>query len=117
MGGLTRSRAELEADDLAANVEKVGATPVAQAPAGEPVTIQGKLRSVSMRPHQGVPATVADLYDGTGHLQLIWLGRRRIRGIEPGRIVQVVGRFNLAGSHRRMYNPRYTLMPFDEAAQ
>ena len=44
----------------------------------------GTLRSVTLRPRAGVPALVAELYDGSGTVQVVWLGRRQIAG-HPGR--------------------------------
>ena len=50
----------------------------------------GTLRTVTLRPRAGVPALVAELYDGSGTINLVWLGRRQIPGIEPGRAVIAV---------------------------
>ena len=53
----------------------------------EQVRVAGTLRTVTLRPRAGVPALVAELYDGSGSISLVWLGRRQIPGIEPGRAV------------------------------
>ena len=50
-----------------------------------------------------------ELYDGTGAVTLIWLGRRRIAGIEPGRAMRVEGRIGVHDDVRVMFNPRYDL--------
>ena len=71
--------------------------------------VQGSLRTVTLRPRGGVPALEAELYDGTGLLTLVWLGRRRIAGIEPGRQIKVVGRIGVPQDARVMFNPRYEL--------
>ena len=63
-----------------------------------------------LRPRGGVPALEAELYDGTGTLTLIWLGRRRIAGIGPGRAVEVSGRIGEHDGQRVLYNPRYELL-------
>jgi hypothetical protein len=39
----------------------------------------------------------------------VWLGRRRIAGVEPGRQVEVTGRIGVQDGVRIMYNPRYEL--------
>jgi hypothetical protein len=39
----------------------------------------------------------------------VWLGRRRIAGIEPGRQIKVVGRCGHQDKMRVMFNPRYEL--------
>jgi hypothetical protein len=67
------------------------------------------LRTVTLRPRGGVPALEAVLFDGTGSLTLIWLGRRRIAGIEPGRAIRVEGRVGVHEDGCVMFNPRYDL--------
>ena len=74
-----------------------------------PVRLRGTLRTVTLRPRGGVPALEAELYDGSGTITVIWLGRRRIAGIEPGRQIRVLGRIGLQDSQRVMFNPRYEL--------
>ncbi|WP_101524251.1 OB-fold nucleic acid binding domain-containing protein [Nocardioides houyundeii] len=85
--------------------------PISHAPDREPVQLRGTLRTVTLRPRGGVPALEADLDDGTGVVTIVWLGRRRIAGIEPGRAMSVAGRIGLHDGRRIMYNPRYELMP------
>ena len=80
------SRDASEADDLQQQVNKTGATPILDCCRGQVVTACGVLRSVTVRPVAGSPALEADLYDGSGHLRLVWLGRRHIHGIEAGRL-------------------------------
>lgn len=88
----------------------VGATPVAEAPDRQPVTLRGRLRAVTLMPRGGVPTLEADLDDGTGVVTLVWLGRRRIVGIETGRSLTVSGRIGVHAGRRVLYNPRYELI-------
>ena len=83
---------------------------IRDAPDREMVTLRGTLRSVTLRPRGGVPALEAELYDGSGVLTLVWLGRRRIAGIEPGRPIQVQGRIGVHDGVRTLFNPRYELL-------
>lgn len=106
-----RTRSESEADDLQADSEEAGATPIMTCQRGEKVTACGILRSVVIRPRAGVPALEAELYDGTGTLSLVWLGRRRISGVEVGRSVVVEGRMTCDGDQSTLFNPRYRLRP------
>jgi hypothetical protein len=64
---------------------------------------------VTLRPRGGVPALEAELYDGSGTVTVIWLGRRRIAGVEPGRSVLVEGTVSEQKGHRVLFNPRYEL--------
>jgi hypothetical protein len=84
---------------------------IGEAPDRERVRLRGTLRTVTLRPRGGVPALEADLYDGTGTITVVWLGRRRISGISPGRSIEIQGRIGQHDGQRIMYNPRYELMP------
>ena len=84
---------------------------IGAAPDREPVRLRGTLRTVTLRPRGGVPALEAELYDGTGTITIIWLGRRTIAGVDPGRSLEVQGRIGRHDGQRIMYNPRYELMP------
>jgi hypothetical protein len=100
-----------EAEELQKGCVKMGATPIAELPNRERVTVAGTLRTVTLRPRAGVPALVAELYDGSGAISLIWLGRRQIPGIEPGRQLVGSGRVTIDGEQRVIFNPRYELRP------
>ena len=75
-----------------------------------PVRLRGTLKMVTLRPRGGVPALEAELFDGSGSLTLVWLGRREIAAINPGRSIEVVGRIGRHNGERILYNPRYTLL-------
>jgi len=98
-----------EARELRREAERAGLQTLAEAPSRTPVTVQGTLRTVTLRPRGGVPALEAELYDGTGTLTVLWLGRRRLAGVYPGRSVVVRGRIGEHEGMRVMYNPRYDL--------
>lgn len=89
----------------------LGGTPLVTVSGRSRVTVCGTLRTVTLRPRGGVPALEADVYDGTGTLSVIWLGRRHIAGIEPGRRVRVTGMVAERDGRRVLYNPRYELVP------
>ena len=55
------------------------------------------------------PALEAELFDGTGSVVLIWLGRREIPGIDTGRCVRVEGLVACSEGRKVMYNPSYEL--------
>ncbi|MFF1529418.1 OB-fold nucleic acid binding domain-containing protein [Cellulomonas sp. NPDC058312] len=106
------SREEVEADEERVDaVKATGCTPVAQTAERRRVKVSGVIRSVVLRPRQGVPALEAELYDGSGNLVLVWLGRREIAGVEPGRRLKVEGLVCTRDGRRSMFNPRYELRP------
>jgi hypothetical protein len=53
----------------------------------------------------------AELWDGTASVQLVWLGRRDIPGIQPGRKIVVHGRLTSVKGERTIFNPSYELQP------
>ena len=108
---LLPSAHEVEADELRVGTLERQCATVADAPLAVPITVSGTLRTVTLRPSADVAALEAELYDGTGTLTLIWLGRRAIRGITPGRIVQASGRVTKRGESSVMFNPTYELLP------
>lgn len=87
----------------------VGASAVRDATVGEPVCVAGTLQAVVLRPLAGVPTLEAELYDGTGTVTLVWLGRRRIRGIDPGRSLVARGRLTERAGKPTLFNPAYDL--------
>lgn len=106
---LTASDAELEAQELRRESAEFGATPAGQCRRGERVSISGRLRRVVYTPRTNLPVLEADLYDGTDVVTLVFLGRRRIAGIEPGRHVTARGRLALRDDRKVIYNPYYEL--------
>ena len=98
-----------EARELRRDSERAGVMPIIQAPDRARVKVQGTLRTVTLRPRGGVPALEAELYDGSGSLTVIWLGRRRIGGIIPGAVIRVEGRIGVHDRQRIIFNPGYEL--------
>ena len=78
-------------------------------PAGAPSDVDGS-RSVTLQPRAGVPALEAELFDGTGTVTVIWLGRREIAGIQAGRRIRVEGLVAVNEGRAVMYNPKYELL-------
>ena len=108
---LTADDDELASRELQGAAAEAGATAVTRCTRGEPVCVAGSLRSVTLRPRAGVPTLEAELYDGTGSITLIWLGRRRIGGIECGRSLIARGRMTEHDGRPTIYNAAYELKP------
>lgn len=106
---LTASEAELDALELRAETAASGCTPVHQAKRGEFVSVTGRLRTVVYTPRTNLPTLEADLYDGSDLVTLVWLGRRQIAGIEPGRQLTARGRIAVRDDRKVIYNPYYEL--------
>ncbi|MDF5757942.1 OB-fold nucleic acid binding domain-containing protein [Spongiactinospora sp. TRM90649] len=108
---LTTSQTELEAEELQEDLDRHGATPIARCGGRRRFCVAGTLRTVTLRPRGGAPALEAELYDGSDVIDLVWLGRRKIAGIEPGRMLRAEGLVSLQDGRKVMFNPRYELRP------
>jgi hypothetical protein len=108
---LTASEEELDAEELRAEAAASGGTPANQCRRGQFVSVTGRLRTVVYTPRTNLPTLEADLYDGTDVVTLVWLGRRQIAGIEPGRAVKARGRVAIRDERKVIYNPYYELDP------
>jgi hypothetical protein len=106
---LASSKAELEAEELQKSTGAEGATPISDCRARRRVCVAGTLRTVTLRPRGGAPALEAELYDGTDVINLVWLGRRKIAGIEPGRRLRAEGLVSIQDGQKVIFNPRYEL--------
>ncbi len=101
---------EVHAEQEQERSAKLGGTPIAALAMRREATVCGTLRSVTLRPRAGVPALEAELYDGSGKINVIWLGRRQIAGIEPGRRIRVHGMVTTSEGEAAVFNPRYELV-------
>lgn len=108
---LVTPREQIDADELQQECLDTGGTPIASVPDRVRATLSGTVRTVTLQPVGGVLSLEAELYDGTGAVSLVWLGRRRIVGIEPGCGITATGVVALQGGRRVMFNPRYELRP------
>lgn len=106
---LTSDVGELDADDLSERARVGGAMRACDCRAGETVTVLGRIRSVELGPDSNAATLKAELFDGTDEVTLVWLGRRRIPGIEPGRTLKVSGRIGDRDGQKVLYNPYYEL--------
>jgi hypothetical protein len=100
--------------------EATGLKNEARSPDGTPIvdlvdrceaSVCGVVRSVSVRPRAKVPALVAEIYDGSRALNLIFLGRRRIGGVAPGTYLSAHGRVTYQTGTPTIFNPAYEIRP------
>lgn len=108
---LTKTVSEMEADELMEDATKLGATPIKELADREVASVCGSVRAVTLPPKKSVPALVVDLYDGSKSLNLVWLGRRSIGGIEPGTFLKAHGRVTFVKGTPTIFNPAYEILP------
>ncbi|GAA0435662.1 DNA-binding protein [Actinoplanes capillaceus] len=106
---LTATDSELDARELQRDSAKCGAVPVDGCQRGQVVSVSGRLRTVAYTPRTNLPTLEADLYDGSDVVTLVFLGRRSISGIEPGRQLTARGRMAIRDDRKVIYNPYYEL--------
>lgn len=115
MGGIIsraldrRTSDQRDADELREDSTKAGCGLISACNNRAVVTIHGELRSVTLRPVDGVSALEAEIYDGSAAVTLVWLGRRRIQGVRVGSRLTAHGRIGRRNGERIIYNPRYEL--------
>ena len=113
----TRSQSQVEAEELQDQLrgaDDAALTAIDCCTPGQTVTVRGMVRSVTLRPQGTAPALEIELYDGSGSVSVVWLGRRRIPGIDAGRTICVRGRLTCNTDNPTIYNPRYELKPSAE---
>jgi hypothetical protein len=109
---LTMNSAAIDAEELTREVDEVSAHHLCDCKAGDLVTVLGTISSITVRPRGVALAFEAELYDGSGRVRLVWLGRRNIPGIVAGRRLVAAGRLTCPyGESPTLYNPTYTLKP------
>jgi hypothetical protein len=106
---LTATDSELDAEELQRDSAMCGAVPAGECRRGQVVSVSGRLRTVAYTPRTNLPTLEADLYDGSDVVTLVFLGRRSIPGIEPGRQLTARGRIAIRDDRKVIYNPYYEL--------
>lgn len=85
--------------------------PIRSCTPGQTVTVSGTIAKMAVQPEGSAPSLEVELRDDSGHVFVIWLGRRRIPGLHEGRSLVIHGRLNCVTDHPTIYNPRYELLP------
>jgi RecG-like helicase len=80
------------------------------------VRVAGRVRSVRVQPRAGTSNLECLLADDSGMLLLVFQGRRRIPGIQPGARLVVEGMVGDWARRQAILNPDYELIAGPEAA-
>ena len=76
----------------------------------QPVRVGGEVRSVRIVPRAGAPALEVTVTDGRGAVVAVFLGRRKVAGMAPGRRVALAGMAAHSGKRFVLVNPAYELL-------
>lgn len=74
------------------------------------VRVGGEVRSVRIVPRAGAAALEVTVSDGRGSIVGVFLGRRKIAGLSPGRKVAFEGVAARDGKRYLVFNPVYELL-------
>ncbi len=112
---LTRRRTESpeqrDAAEPAAEAANTGAQRAIDCCRGQEVSMVGELRSVETNAKGCSGGVRAEFFDGSDLVTLVWMGQRRIPGIECGRTLRVRGRLGvLDNGGKAIYNPHYEIL-------
>lgn len=98
----------LEAEDLQEASKSCGAMPLAQCRPRQRVTVRGTVVSVTSGDKHGWLS--ADINDGTGTVQLIWMSRSEIHCVLPGRSIKATGCITQRDGRFAIYNPDFEVL-------
>ncbi len=102
--------------DRAAFGDRVeGTIPISDAEWRHRVRVAGRVKSVRVQPRAGTSNLECVLADDTGRLLLVFQGRRRIPGIQPGARLVVEGMVGDWARRQAILNPDYELIAGPEA--
>lgn len=107
---LTEDLEQRDVEELSDEVLNAGAQRAIDCQRGQEVTVVGTLRSVETNGNGCSGGVRAELFDGSDTVTLVWLGQRRIPGIDTGRTLRVRGRLGkLENGTKAIYNPHYEI--------
>jgi DNA/RNA endonuclease YhcR with UshA esterase domain len=86
-----------------------GITAIGAATWRQKVTVQGRVKAVQLGGTAGRSLEV-QLFDDTGGLRLLFMGRTHLPGLTCGALVRATGRVGQYRGHLAIANPRYELL-------
>ena len=84
-----------------------GAVRIREAAPRSRAKIAGVVRRITVKPLEGSESLEALLYDGTGEVTVVWMGRRSIPGLNLGTKLAVEGLLAEQRGGRRVVNPTF----------
>lgn len=111
--GLRSSTEDLHRESLTGRFDcnALQTVEISSMPFRERVRIAGEVARLRVVPRAGSPSLEVTVDDGTGRALVVFTGRRRILGVEPGRGIVVEGTAREQHNKPVLMNPSYTLLP------
>ena len=107
---LTKPTAELDREQLTEFCDARRLAPMDDLAPRRPVKVGGEVRSIKIVPRAGAPALEVTVTDGRGSVVAVFLGRRKIAGMSPGRRIALEGVVARDGKRSLITNPAYELL-------
>jgi hypothetical protein len=107
---LTRPVEDLDREALTAFCDARHLSAMDDISARTRIKVGGEVRSVRIVPRAGAPALEVTVTDGRGAVVGVFLGRRKIAGLSPGRKVAFEGVAARDGKRYLVFNPIYELL-------
>jgi hypothetical protein len=95
---------------LSANGAAVPVTPIGDVRWRTRTRVKGKVRSVRVQPWADVASLECVVVDDTGGVLLVFLGRRKVAGIELGRVLVAEGMVGQSRGYLAILNPDIELL-------
>ena len=107
---LTKTVDEIDREQLTQYCDARHLAPMDHLVPRSAVRVGGEVRTVRIVPRAGAPALEVTLSDGRAQVVAVFLGRRKIAGLSPGRRVAVSGVVARDGNRSVIFNPAYELL-------
>lgn len=107
---LTKSVEDSDREHLAAFCDDLDVVRLDALPLRVPVRFAGEIASVRIVPRAGADALEVTISDGRASVVAVFLGRRKIAAMSPGRRIMAEGVAVARGPERLVYNPWYRFL-------
>ncbi len=108
---MTATVEELDRESLVEYCDRLGVLALTAVEPRRRVRIGGEVCSVRIVPRAGAPSFEVTITDGRATATAVFLGRRSVGGMIPGRRLVVEGVAARDGKRNLIFNPFYTLLP------
>jgi amino acid transporter len=85
-------------------------TPIGAVRAPGRATVQGRVRTLEVRPVELNAVLACEIADSTGELTALFYGRKRIPGVELGTMIRLHGPVGMRDGRPTMINPAYEIL-------
>jgi hypothetical protein len=103
--------AELDRNRLQDRYRGLDITSICDVALRQPARLGGEVQGLRVVPRSGSSSLEVTVSDGSGRAVAVFLGRRSLPGVTPGRGVVLAGVPRKEGGRCVLLNPAYTLLP------